>query len=38
LASLQSLSLPQIDDLVGIMRKSLELTLADLRSQGVCMN
>jgi hypothetical protein len=24
--------------LVGIMRKGLELTLADLRSQGVCMN
>ena len=29
---------PQIDDLVGIMRKGLELTLADLRSQGVCVN
>ena len=37
-SSLQTLSLPQIDDLVGIMRKGIELTLADLRSQGVCMN
>ena len=29
---------PQIDELVGILRKGLELTLADLRSQGVCVN